>query len=159
LAKLGMAALTYLNDRCDKLKLAIFAKNLKLNGMRILTNWLMATAAVLIVAYLLPGVSVSGFLAAFVTAVVIGFINTFLRPVLVFLTLPLTIFSFGLFLLVINAGLIMLAGALIPGFTVTSFGWALLFSLLLSIVNSFLKRRTESPRAIGRDDVIIQKGE
>jgi putative membrane protein len=127
--------------------------------MRILTNWLIATAAVLVVAYVLPGVSVSSFFVAFVTAVVIGFINTFLRPLLIFLTLPLTIFSFGLFLLVINAFLIMLASALIPGFEVVNFWWALLFSLVLSIINSFLKRSTRVTRSTERDNIIIQKGE
>jgi putative membrane protein len=102
-------------------------------------EWLVATIAVAITAYLLPGVAVSGVFSALVTAIVIGIINTFIRPLIYFLTLPINILTLGLLTFVINALLIMLASMLVPGFTVSHFGWALLFSVILSIVNFFLK--------------------
>ena len=107
--------------------------------MTFLIHWLIRAIAIVITAYLLPGVQLSGFSAALVTAVVLGLINTFIRPLLLFLTLPLNILSLGLFTLVINALLIMLTSALVPGFLVAGFGWALLFGLVLSIVNYFLQ--------------------
>ena len=107
--------------------------------MTFLIHWLIRAIAIVITAYLLPGVQLSGFSAALVTAVVLGLINTFIRPLLLLLTLPLNILSLGLFTLVINALLIMLTSALVPGFLVAGFGWALLFGLVLSIVNYFLQ--------------------
>jgi putative membrane protein len=126
--------------------------------MNLITRWLISTLAVIITAYILPGVSVSGFLVAFVVAVVIGLINIFLRPLIIFLTLPITIMSMGLFLLVINALLILLAGAIVSGFEVANFWWALLFSLILSVVSSFLKNTTKATRKEREDNIIIQKG-
>jgi putative membrane protein len=70
-------------------------------------------------------------------AIALAIINTFIRPVLVFLTIPVTIVTLGFFLLVINALIIMLIGRIIPGFTVDGFWWALLFSVILSIIASF----------------------
>jgi len=104
----------------------------------LLIGWLVKTVAVIVAAYVLPGVSVSGFLAAFVAAVVIGFVNTVLRPLFIFLTLPITLLSMGLFTLVINAVLILLASAIVPGFVVAGFWWALLFSIVLWLVNAVL---------------------
>lgn len=89
----------------------------------------------MVAAYLLPGVSLSGFFPALVAAVVIGLINTFIKPVLIILTLPINILTLGLLTLVINALLIMLASALVPGFKVANFGWAILFSIVLFFVN------------------------
>jgi len=91
--------------------------------------------AIIITAYLLPGVKLTGFFAALVTALILGLINAFIRPVLILLTLPLNILTLGLFTLVINALLIMLAAAIVPGFAVQGFWWALLFGLVLAIVN------------------------
>jgi putative membrane protein len=108
--------------------------------MIFLVQWLIAAVAVLISAYILPGVTVKGFFAALVTALVLGLINAFLRPVLLILTLPITVLTLGLFYFVINALLIMLTGAIVPGFEVRNFWWALLFGLVLSIVNSVLGR-------------------
>ncbi len=104
----------------------------------LLINWLVAAVAVGIAAYLLPGVALSGFLAALVTALVWGFINAFLKPLLLVLTLPLNIMTLGLLTFVINALLVMLTSLIVPGFTVASFWWALLFSLVLSLVNAGL---------------------
>lgn len=112
--------------------------------VNILVRLLISTIAVLITDMLLPGVSLgdmnnfNGILTAILTAAVLSLLNSLLRPVLVLLTLPVTILSLGLFLLVINAGLVLLAAKLIHGFSVDSFWWALGFSLLLSIVQGFL---------------------
>jgi len=102
--------------------------------MIFLIHWLMTTIAILIAAYLLPGVTVKGFFAALVTALVLGLINTFIRPILLILTLPINILTLGLFTFVINALLIMLTSAVVPGFDVRSFWWALLFSFVLSLI-------------------------
>ena len=103
--------------------------------MNFLLQWLVSGLAIIITAYLLPGVRVAGFFAALVTALILGLINAFIRPVLILLTLPLNILTLGLFTLVINALLIMLAAAIVPGFTVQGFWWALLFGLVLAVVN------------------------
>lgn len=102
--------------------------------MGIILHWLIVTVAIMISAYLLPGVKVAGFFPALVAAVVLGLLNTLLKPILVFLTLPINILTLGLFTLVINAAIIMLATKLVPGFTVASWGWAILFSIVLSLV-------------------------
>lgn len=107
--------------------------------MKTIFHFLVSTLAILITAYILPGVHVSGIVSALVLAVVLGAINIFLRPILVFLTLPITVFSLGLFLLVINGFLIMLASYIVPGFTVDNFWWAILFSLVLMIINAVLQ--------------------
>jgi putative membrane protein len=106
--------------------------------MTFLIHWLIRAVAIIITAYLLPGVRLSGFAAALVTAVVLGLVNLLIRPLLLLLTLPLNILTLGLFTFVINALLILLTSAIVPGFTVTGFGWALLFSLVLSIINYLL---------------------
>jgi putative membrane protein len=103
--------------------------------MGFLIQWVISGLAILITAYLLPGVAIEGFLAALVTALVLGLINAVLRPILILLTLPLNILTLGLFTLVINALLIMLASTIVPGFAVQGFWWALLFGVVLAIVN------------------------
>ncbi len=106
--------------------------------MKLLTHLLASTLGVLIAAYIIPGVVVSGFFTALVVAVVLGVLNTVLRPILIFFTLPLTILTLGLFTLVINTLLIMFADRLIPGFAVPSFFAAFLFGIVLFLINSFL---------------------
>lgn len=106
--------------------------------MQILIGLLINTLAVWITTSILPGVRVGGFGNALVVAVVLGIVNTLLRPLLILLTLPLTVVTFGLFLLVINALMILLVDKLVPGFEVENFWWALLFSLVVSLVGSFL---------------------
>jgi putative membrane protein len=103
-------------------------------SMNFIIVWLIATLAVIITAYILPGVKLSGFFAALVTALILGLVSTFVKPLLVLLTLPLNILTFGLFTFVINALMIMLTSAIVPGFQVDGFWWALLFSLVLSVV-------------------------
>ncbi|OHA88046.1 MAG: hypothetical protein A2741_00090 [Candidatus Zambryskibacteria bacterium RIFCSPHIGHO2_01_FULL_43_27] len=108
--------------------------------MNTIVNWLLQAIAILIAAYVLPGVTVSGFVTALVLAVILGAINTFIKPILVILTLPITVVTLGLFLLVINALLVMLASAVVPGFAVAGFWWAVLFAIVLSVVSSILHR-------------------
>ena len=99
---------------------------------------LLSSVAVLIVSYILPGVGVDSFLTAIVLAVVLSLLNFVVKPLLIVFTIPLTILTLGLFLLVINALIILLADSIVPGFYVDGFWWALLFSLLLSLTNSLL---------------------
>jgi len=105
-------------------------------------NWilklLLTAVAVFILAYVLPGVAVTGYVAAIIVAVVLGLLRLIVRPILVILTLPVTIVTLGLFLLVINALIILMADFFVPGFSVDGILWALLFSLLLSILQSLL---------------------
>ena len=108
--------------------------------MRILINWAVTTAAILISAYFLPGVAIRSLGAAIITALVLGFINAIIRPVLLVLTFPLTIVTLGLFILILNALLILLTSAVVPGFEVRGFWWALLFSLIFSVVSFLLHR-------------------
>ena len=88
------------------------------------------------VAYILPGVHVANFTSAIVLALVLGIINAILKPILLILTLPITILTLGLFALVLNALLILLAASVVPGFSVDGFIWALVFGLVLSIANT-----------------------
>lgn len=94
---------------------------------------------VMFLAYILPGVHVAGFVWALVLALILAILNAIVRPILVFLTLPATIFTLGLFLLVINAIIILIASWLLaPNFHVDGFWWALIFSVLLSLAQSIL---------------------
>ncbi|MCL5675787.1 MAG: phage holin family protein [Patescibacteria group bacterium] len=108
--------------------------------MKVFVNWLISAVAILVTAYLLPGVHVQGFMTALVVSVVLGIVNAVVKPVLVIFTLPITILTLGLFTLVINAFLVLLTSALVPGFKVDGFLTAFLFSLVLSIVNFFLQK-------------------
>ena len=101
--------------------------------MSFIVKMLISGLAVLLGAYLLPGVAVDNFITALVVAVVLAVLNSLLKPVLVVLTIPVTIITFGLFLLVINAFIILLAEWLIEGFLVDGFWSALLFSFVLSV--------------------------
>lgn len=106
--------------------------------MRLLIHWLLSALAIMVASYLLPGIVVQSFFVALVVAVVLGFLNAIIRPILVILTLPITILTLGIFVLVINAFLVLLVSAVVPGFHVDGFWWALAFSILLSIVSAFL---------------------
>jgi len=102
--------------------------------MNIFINWLIMAIAVVFSAYILPGVTLSGFGAALLAALVLGLINAFIKPLLLLLTLPINILTLGLFTLVINAVVIMMASAIVPGFKVDGFWYAMLFSIVLSFV-------------------------
>ena len=102
--------------------------------LTLLARWVLNAAALLLVAYLYPGVQIESFVAALVAALVLGLVNAIVRPLLVVLTLPVTLLTLGLFLFVINALLFWLVAELVPGFGVRGFGAALLGSILYSIV-------------------------
>jgi putative membrane protein len=104
--------------------------------MKFLIKLLVSGLIVLLTAYLLPGVHIDGYGIALLVALVLAVLNTIVKPILVLLTIPLTILTLGLFLLVINAVIILLAGELIGGFTLDNFWWALLFSIIVSIAMS-----------------------
>lgn len=103
--------------------------------MSIIINWVVSALAIMVASYLLTGVMVDGFITALVLAVVLGAINAFVKPILVILSLPVTILTLGLFVFVIDAALIMLAAYIVPGFAVASFWWALIFAVVLAIVH------------------------
>ena len=113
--------------------------------MRFLTNWFVYALAIGITAWILPGVHLNGVFAALVTAAILGFVNGVLRPVLFIFTLPLTILTLGLFTFVLNALMVLLAAAIVQGFIVDGFWWAVLFSLILSVVIYILGEATEPP--------------
>ncbi|TAE21639.1 MAG: phage holin family protein [Bacteroidetes bacterium] len=102
--------------------------------MGIIIRILISAVAVYIASYVIPGITVTGFGAALVVAIVLGLLNAFLKPILVILTIPITILTLGLFYLVINVIMVYLAASLIDGFAVSGFFAALLFSILVSIV-------------------------
>lgn len=106
--------------------------------MNVILKLLLNALAVFILAHLLNGVEVNGYLGAIIVAVVLAILNLFVKPILIIFTLPVTILTLGLFLLVINALIILLADKLVDGFSVSSFWTAILFSILLSILQSIL---------------------
>jgi putative membrane protein len=103
--------------------------------MAFLVHWILTAALILVVANLVRGVEVDGWGAALIGALVLGLVNAIVRPVMVVLTLPLTVVTFGLFLLVVNALMLWLVGGLTPGFRVEGFGAAFFGSLLLTLLN------------------------
>ncbi len=106
--------------------------------MKLLIRILITSGLVLLIAHFMPGVHVANFTTALIVAVVLGLLNIFIKPILVILTLPFTIVTLGLFLLVINAIIILLCDNIVGGFGVDSFWTALFFSLILSILQSIM---------------------
>ena len=102
--------------------------------MEFLITWLVSAVVILLLSYLLPGITVAGFVSALLVALVWGLLNAFIKPILLVLTLPINILTLGLFTFILNALLVMLVAAVVPGFRVANFWWALLFSVLLSLV-------------------------
>ena len=115
--------------------------------MKLILKMLLTAVAVIVLAQLLPGIHVDSYTTAIIVAIVLGLLRIFVKPLFIFFTLPLTIVTLGLFLFVINAVIIILAGKLVDGFVVDGFWYALLFSLLLSffqsILYSFLKDKKQ----------------
>ena len=101
--------------------------------MKLFTRWLLLAAALLLVAYVYPGVTITSFGAAMIAALVLGLLNTIVRPLLVLLTLPVTLLTLGLFLFVINALMFWAAASLLDGFNVNGFAAALIGSLIYSL--------------------------
>jgi putative membrane protein len=107
--------------------------------MNFIFKVIISAIAVFISAYILPGVSVDGFITAIIVAFVIAVLNVLLRPLLVFFTIPVTFFTLGLFLLVINAFIIIIASKFVAGFNIDGFWHALLFGIILSVITYILE--------------------
>lgn len=106
--------------------------------LSVLLAIILSSIAVFVAAHILPGVHVDTFGTALVVAIVLGFINAFIRPILLILTLPINILTLGLFTLVVMAFCVILTTYIVPGFKVDGFWWALAFAVILAILNSFL---------------------
>jgi putative membrane protein len=133
---------------------------------RILIKWLILTAAILAAAYLVEGIVVRGFWAAFFAAATLGLLNVFFKPLLIILTLPVNILTLGLFTVVINAAMLKTASAFIPGFDVHGFWPAVFGAVIISIVNWLLGTlmadrgdpgRPEGPRRSGTATIELEK--
>jgi putative membrane protein len=113
--------------------------------MGLLLRWLILTIAIILASYLIEGIEVKGFFSAFFAAAVLGILNALFRPILIVLTLPITILTLGLFTFIINALMLKMASGVIPGFEVHGFWTAIFGSLVISIVswalNSFISDR------------------
>jgi putative membrane protein len=114
-----------------------------LADMKIIVRWLLLAAALLLVAHLYSGVQVASFGVALIAAFVLGLFNTLVRPLLVLLTLPVTLLTLGLFLFVINALMFWAAASVLDGFSVTGFGAALVGSVLYSLCGLVIDVATE----------------
>lgn len=110
--------------------------------MGFVLHWLVLAVALWVAAYIVPGVTVTSWPALAVGALILGFVNAIVRPVLVLLTLPITVLTLGLFYLVVNAAAFGLAAAVVPGFSIASFGAAILGALVTSLVSWFIGRLT-----------------
>src|SRR5579885_2724485 len=106
--------------------------------MRLLLTWIINAVALLALPYVFSGIHVDSFITALVAALFLGLVNTLIRPILVFLTLPVTILTLGLFIFVINALLFWLVGTIVPGFTVAGFWPALFGAIVYSIISWIL---------------------
>lgn len=106
--------------------------------MQAIISLLLSTIAVIITSYILPGVHVQSFFTALVVAVLIGIVNAFILPFLLLITLPINILTLGLLTFVIIGFLVMAVSSIVPGFHVDGFFWALIFALVLTIINSFI---------------------
>lgn len=115
--------------------------------IKFLLKTMVTAVAVLIASYVLSGVSVDSSLTAVFVAIVLGLLNSFIKPILIILTIPITIFTLGLFLLVINILIVKWASDIVPGFTVNGWFWALLFSLIVSFVTSVIEGFIKTQKA------------
>lgn len=106
--------------------------------MHTIISLLLSTIAVCVTAYILPGVHVSSFFTALVVAVVLGIVNSLILPLLLLITLPINLLTLGLFTFVIIGFLVLGVSAIVPGFKVDGFWWALVFALVLAIINGFM---------------------
>jgi putative membrane protein len=100
-----------------------------------IVHWFISAGILLLVARITPGIAIEGWGSALIGALVLGLVNAFIRPLIVFFTLPITVLTLGLFLLIVNALMLALAAALVPGIRISSFGSAFLGSLLLTFLN------------------------
>lgn len=128
----------------------------------LLTRWLVIAVAILLASIILPGIRVASLTTAIIAAAILGIINTFLRPVLLILTLPLTILTLGIFTFVLNAFMLLLVAYFVPGFEIDGFWWAFLGALIISIVSWIANRFINKPTVNNRQkpDVIdLERGD
>lgn len=111
--------------------------------MRLLVKWGLSAVALMFLTYFLPGIVVKSFGSALLAAAVIGLLNSIVRPILIVLTLPVTVITLGLFLFVINAWTFWLAGSMLSGFEVSSFWWALAGAIVYSLLNMVIDSAME----------------
>lgn len=107
---------------------------------KFITKTILTSVGILVASFLLKGVRVENTLIALLVAAVLGLLNSFVRPILIILTIPITVITLGVFLLFINAAMVYLATKIVDGFYVDGFWWALLFSFIVSIVSSILEK-------------------
>lgn len=106
--------------------------------MRVFSHLLVTGIALAVAAYILPGIHITSWTALLVAALVLGFVNAIIRPVLVLVTLPITILTLGLFYLVVNGVAFGLAAAIVPGFEIDSFGWSMLGAFVVGLASWFV---------------------
>lgn len=116
----------------------------------LVVRWLILTAAIMVTSYFMEGIHVSGFFSALLAAAILGVLNVFFRPILILLTLPISILTLGLFTFIINALLLMMVSGVISGFVVEGFWSALFGSLLISIVSWILSSFITDQGRVGR---------
>ncbi len=104
-----------------------------------LKKFIITSLSVFGLSYILPGVAVNNFWTALITAIVLGLLNTFLKPILLLFSIPVNIITFGLFTFFINAFIMMIVGYLVPGLIIINFWWAFLFALIISTINFIFK--------------------
>ncbi len=128
----------------------------------LLTRWLIITAAILLASSLLPGIRVASLPTAFLAAAILGVLNIFLRPVLLLLTLPLTILTLGIFAFVLNALMLLVVAYFVPGLDIDGFFWAFLGALIISIASWLADRFIDPPNAVLRrkpDVIDLERGD
>lgn len=108
--------------------------------MKIILNFIITSLLILILANYLPGISVDSWKTSFIVAIILALLNTFIKPLIIFFTLPITFITLGLFLLIINASMVILASKIINGFNVSGILNALIFSVILSLIKSIIER-------------------
>lgn len=111
--------------------------------MKLIVNLLVNGFAVFVADYFLAGVSLDSFLTAVIAGIALGIVNTFIKPIVLLFTLPFNILTLGLFTFIVNGLMVLLVSYFVPGFTVLSFGWAVLFSIVLWAVNFVLNSLTK----------------
>lgn len=112
--------------------------------MELILIWILNAVALLVVAYILPGITVASFGSALIAALVLGLLNALVKPVLIVLTFPITVVTLGLFLLVLNALVFWFAGSILKGFQVDGFWWAVIGAIVYSIVSGLLSNLVSS---------------
>jgi putative membrane protein len=108
--------------------------------MKILAEWTIKTLVLLTTSYLIPGFRIDSYITAFVVAAVLGILNLLIKPLLIFFTLPFTIITFGLFIFVVNAIVLLIASSIVPGFHIDSFVTALFSAIVITIISSLLNQ-------------------